>query len=91
MLANAAIVNSAALLIAFLFYRKSAPVFPYLKAVALYNFILWIVTALFAWRFVIKLTLTSPFYEFTQFVITVLVLQCIINICAHILARFGEH
>lgn len=91
MLASAAIINCVALLIAFLFYRKSAAKFPYLKAVSLYNFVLWIITGLFAWRFVIKVTLTSPIYEFAQFVITVIALQCIINICAHVLARFADH
>ncbi len=87
---NILIINILALLVAYLFYRKSAPKFPYLKAVALYNFSIWIAAGLVAWRFVARATLLSPFQDFAKFIVAVLVAQCVVNLCAHILERFAR-
>ncbi len=90
MFVNAALVNVIAITIAVLFYFRKARAFPYLRAASLYNYVLWLTTAFFAWRFMIDVSLISPIYEFVSFLVVVVFVQCIVNILAHVLARFTD-
>lgn len=85
---NTAVVNSIALLIAVLFYSGTERPFPYLRAASLYNYVLWLGAAFYAWRFMVGVNLLSPIYDFVAFIVAVIIVQCIVNILAHVLARF---
>lgn len=87
---NTAVVNLIALIIAIVFYFGSERPFPYLRAASLYNYVLWLGTAFFAWRFMVGVSLLSPIYDFVVFILAVIIVQCIVNILAHVLARFTD-